>query len=327
MTHTDRDDNRLRVLLVEDSLVDAHLIMAILDSEARYQVTLAQDGMRGTLLATEQAWDLIITDLNLPGDSGLALIRTAKEHHSEVPILTTTGYTAPKYTQSAFREGADAVLMKPVEREDLLKKLLYLLGATRIGTAGPTARTILAVSARPGDAEFGCGGILWGHTEHRHKVVMLVLTETDGSDVVREAGADPDGPLVVKEVAASPGAFIGTIVTAVREHDPDTLYVPTGHDSVERRAAAHRAGVQASLAVPNVYCYQTASSTTEFNPTVFIGVDDYMDGKIALVGTYPALAEADPAYSPEMIRSTARYWGRFDSYANVEPLEVVRSEI
>lgn len=330
----ERPDERLKVLLVEDSLVDAHLIIAILDSEALYQVTLAQDGMRGTLLATEQEWDLIITDLNLPGDSGLDLIRTAKEHHPATPILTTTGYTAPKYMQSALREGADDVLMKPIEKEELLRKLLYLLGTQRTRARRRRTRTVLAIGAEPGDVEVGCGGILFGHREHRQDVVLLVLADTEDDAVAQEAARA--GEKLEAKVVFQPLKSDDTpqgkdranpIAEAIETYSPDTLYVPSVHDKNDRRVMVHRASLLASGAVPNLYCYQTVSTTTDFRPTLFVEVGDFLDGKVGLVETFHGLAEQSQAYSPAMIRSTARYWGRFDSFGSVEPLEVVRSEV
>ena len=326
----DRHDQRLQVLLVEDSLVDAHLLIAILDAEGAYQVTLAQDGMRGTLLATEQDWDLIITDLNLPGDSGLDLIRTAKGHHPTTPILTTTGYSAPKYLHSALREGADDVLMKPIERDDLLRKLLYLLGTER--GEGAARRRVVALGAEPGDIELGCGGVLCGHRHHGQDVVLVMLQdqpEGRESQAMQAAARALDA-----EVHYWPPTGLGDdgqvpapLLELLADPATDTLYVPSGHDDHERRQGAHRIGLGSAPGVHNLYCYQTPSSTTDFHPSLFVDIGDYVDEKLSLVEGYRG-ADADrAAFAPEMVRSTARYWGRFDGYGTVEPLEVVRSDI
>ena len=326
----DRSDPRLQVLLVEDSLVDAHLLIAILDAEGAYQVTLAQDGMRGTLLATEQDWDLIITDLNLPGDSGLDLIRTAKTHHPKTPILTTTGYSAPKYLHSALREGADDVLMKPIERDDLLRKLLYLLGTTRRGSS--SRRRIVAIGAEPGDIELGCGGVLCGHHRHGQEVVLVVLREaTEGTtDQALQAAADALGATVHHwPTSGSPDdpEVPDDLLALLAEPGTDTLYVPSVHDGHERRQAAHRIGLGSAPGVHNLYCYQTPSSTTDFHPSLFVDIGDYVESKLALVSGYQGPEPDRAPFETEMVRSTARYWGRFDGFGTVEPLEVVRSDV
>lgn len=326
----DRSDQRLQVLLVEDSLVDAHLLIAILDAEGAYQVTLAQDGMRGTLLATEQDWDLIITDLNLPGDSGLDLIRTAKSHHPATPILTTTGYSAPKYLHSALREGADDVLMKPIERDDLLRKLLYLLGTSR---GGRTARRrVVALGAEAGDIELGCGGVLCGHRQHGQEVVLVVLREREAGDADRALRAAADAlEAQVHHWPASGSVdepeLPADLVALLAEPGTDTLYVPSVHDGLERRQAAHRIGLGSAPSVHNLYCYQTPSSTTDFNPSLFIDIGDYVDEKLELVSGYQGPGPERAPFDTEMVRSTARYWGRFEGFGTVEPLEVVRSDV
>ncbi|NNF28975.1 MAG: response regulator [Gemmatimonadetes bacterium] len=326
----DRSDPRLQVLLVEDSLVDAHLLIAILDAEGAYQVTLAQDGMRGTLLATEQDWDLIITDLNLPGDSGLDLIRTAKSHHPTTPILTTTGYSAPKYLHSALREGADDVLMKPIERDDLLRKLLHLLGTARGGESA--RRRVVALGAEPGDIELGCGGVLCGHRRHGQDVVLVVLQdEGDGaSDRALHAAADLLGARVHHWPASGPHddpEVPEELLSLLAEPGTDTLYVPSVHDGTERRQAAHRIGLGSAPSVHNLYCYQTPSSTTDFHPSLFVDIGDYVDDKLALVSGYQGPEPLNAPFETEMVRSTARYWGRFEGFGTVEPLEVVRSDV
>ncbi len=318
------DDERLKVLLVEDNLVDAHLIIAMLDSEAMYQVTLAQDGMKGSLLATEQQWDLLITDLNLPGDSGIDVIRQSKEHHPTTPVITTTGYTAPRYVQGALRAGADEVLTKPIERDEILRKLLYVLGTKRSRGRRAAERTVLAVGARPGDIESGCGGILMGHGELAQRVVLLPL---EGADTLEaEQAAEAMGAKLIGPNMKDDGTpdTAEAIAEAIRSFSPDTVYIPSGQDEDEGRLACHRAGLISAAQVDNVYCYQTPTSTTDFRPTLFVEVGDHLDAKVDVVSNFTA-PEGRDDFDPELIRSTARYWGRFDQAGLAEPLEVVRS--
>ena len=117
-----------RVLLIKDSMEDAHLIMALLGKEGRYEVTLAQEGIGGAELAEKGGWDIILTDLNLPGKDGLEIIQLSKATHPNVPIIATTGYTAPHYLNAAYRRGVDAVLNKPIDRDDLLQLMVDLMG-------------------------------------------------------------------------------------------------------------------------------------------------------------------------------------------------------
>ena len=66
-----------QILLVEDNLTDAILIRTLLEQDENLRVTLAQDGIRGCQLAEHQRWDLVVTDINLPGRDGIEVIQTS----------------------------------------------------------------------------------------------------------------------------------------------------------------------------------------------------------------------------------------------------------
>jgi hypothetical protein len=80
----------------------------------------------------------------------------------------------------------------------------------------------------------------------------------------------------------------------------------------------------AGRTVPNVYCYQTPSTTTSFLPSCFVDIDAHVERKIELLGAFHSQA-GRPYLAPDMVRSSARYWGRFSNYHHVEALEVVRA--
>jgi hypothetical protein len=65
----------------------------------------------------------------------------------------------------------------------------------------------------------------------------------------------------------------------------------------------------------------------EFRPTRFIAIDDRIEQKLELIAEYGSQAAIRHYLEPELLRSTARYWGRFTTSRYVEPLEVVRESI
>lgn len=218
-----------RILLVEDDLDQAHLLKFLLENQGDCSVTLAQDGLRGSALVEERDWDLVITDLNLPGADGMAVVEASRRHHPDTPVLATTGYSGPEYAERARESGADDVLLKPLDRDDLLTRVTLLLGreppepdvpeegapprAEPSATAGapsapapstepttttasdPGPRRVLAISVRPGDAEAGCGGTLIRHRKRGEHVVLLTLTHggTDETGNARREQAKEAG--------------------------------------------------------------------------------------------------------------------------------------
>ena len=184
---SDRDPRRL--LLVEDDVDQAHLLKFLLEAGGSLAVTLAQDGLRAMQFLEESDWDLLITDINLPGAGGIEVVEASRRLRPELPILATTGYTGPEYGDRARERGADAVLIKPLDRDDLLHHVETLL-ASRDGAPGVSAdlsppphaedppeseQNVLVLSVRPGDAEAGCGGAILAHVERGDQVVLLHL--------------------------------------------------------------------------------------------------------------------------------------------------------
>ena len=73
-----------------------------------------------------------------------------------------------------------------------------------------------------------------------------------------------------------------------------------------------------------MFCYQAPSSTVEFHPTRFVAIDEYLERKIEVIQAYTSQVKVRHYLDEELLRSTARYWGRFAQARYVEPLEVVR---
>lgn len=327
--------DRLEVLLVEDTLEEALLIRSLLEQMGDFKVTLAQDGIRGCDLAENQDWDLVITDLNLPGRDGMDLIRLSKERSPDTPVLAMTAFSGP-YVDQAFRAGADDVLQKPVDREDLQRRIKILAERRRREAEAKGERTVLAVGAFPGDVEAGCGGILLSRRAKGEQI--LILTMSPGGE-----GANPDTALSAARAAAEgmgatllvPERFgarlpdeeevTDTVQRLVREHHPDAIFAPSHNDVRESRRDTYRGALSGGPLVPDFMAYQSATTTLEFRPTAFVDIGEYMDRKLKVLEAYGAQVEGRPHLEPTLIRATARYWGRFLGYGDVEPLEVVRS--
>ena len=104
-----------RIFLVEDD-DDLRAVMARALERADHAVTALADGDEAVrTLAEGLACDLVLTDLELPGRSGLEVIRAAKSADAAVPVVATSGKGRPVSValDLARRCGADAVIAKP----------------------------------------------------------------------------------------------------------------------------------------------------------------------------------------------------------------------
>lgn len=118
-----------KVLIIEDSITDAEIVKAVLDSP-EIEVEIASTGEDGVEKAILLKPDLIILDLMLPGIDGFEVcnrIRKEKEL-SKTMILILSSKNEARYISSAFGAGADDYVIKISTPEFLASKIRLYLG-------------------------------------------------------------------------------------------------------------------------------------------------------------------------------------------------------
>jgi CheY-like chemotaxis protein len=329
-------EKKTQILLVEDNLTDAILMRSLLEQEGSIRVTLAQDGIRGCQLVEGQRWDLVITDINLPGRDGIEVILACKVHQPDTPILATSAYSTPAYRESAFRSGANEVLSKPIDGEEFLVTVRDLV-AMKL-RANARSRRILAVAALPGDVEAGCGGLLLKHAHDGDDITILDLAVgcSGGEAKERRAaskraaqvlGVDLLMPLKDIPELTDLDEMVVRVQSAVHELDPEIIFSPSSQDVRDSRKNTFKAVDISASRVQSFYTYQSATTTLDFRPTMFEDISEFLDQKMAALSHFEAQVRGRPHLDPDLARASARYWGRFLGYGEVEPLEVIRQSI
>jgi DNA-binding response OmpR family regulator len=129
----------MRILFAED---DRQLRTSIVRGlrEASYAVDQAGTGPQALSLATESDYDVIILDVLLPGEDGLAVCRAIREQGSRVPILMLTALDGVEQRIAGLDAGADDYLSKPFDFGELLARLRAL--TRRRGDVAPATIVI-----------------------------------------------------------------------------------------------------------------------------------------------------------------------------------------
>lgn len=139
------------ILVVDDSHVVLSMLSDMLESLG-YKVSGSLNGQDALLQIDTHKFDLIITDLNMPGMDGVEFTREAKQHPNckFVPIVMLSGEDDQHKISAAKKVGISTFLKKPV-RESQLKSILgIVLGPTSIQTSSPVKRKrILVVDDSP----------------------------------------------------------------------------------------------------------------------------------------------------------------------------------
>jgi nitrogen regulation protein NR(I) len=120
-----------KILLVEDDSAIVITLRQVLADEG-YEVTVETNG--ATALATAQAgnFDVVVTDLKLPGMNGLELVRTLHATRPRLPILMITAHGTTETVIEAMQSGAYDYLVKPFEMPELLSLLARAVAASRL---------------------------------------------------------------------------------------------------------------------------------------------------------------------------------------------------
>ena len=119
-----------RILLVEDEAAVLLIVADLLRSES-YVVETATDGQSGLRRATNEAFDLLILDLMLPGLGGFELCHAVRQQGFDgaVLMLTAKGEIADRV--QGLRTGADDYLVKPFDSDELVARVEALLRRAR----------------------------------------------------------------------------------------------------------------------------------------------------------------------------------------------------
>jgi len=325
-------DTDVGILLVEDDEDLAAILAAILRTHGDvHWAATAEDALEE---ARGREWDLVVSDVELPGMSGIELVRALKLEHPDAAVLILSGHASFEYAVSALRAGAEDYMTKPVEPQALDRKAADLITHARTRRFSHR-EVILAVGAHPDDVEIGVGGLLARHVAEGHAVTILTCTGGErGGDSAERAGESREAAALlgarlvhaslVDTSVSDGGHTIGTIKEVIDELQPTAVYTHTARDVHQDHRNVHSATLVAARGLPRVYCYQAPSTTVEFHPTRFVAIDEYLDKKLEAIRAYHSQTAIRRYLDEDLLRATARYWARFAQTRYVEPLEVVR---
>jgi len=225
----------LRILVVEDQDQNRQYLTRVLE-DAGAALDEASDGEIGLAQFLNGSYDLVLTDLDMPGMDGFQLLEGIRkiEPDHRTPVVAVTAHTDPATTDRCFRAGMDAFVTKPVGRMDLLQAVRDL---TR-----PTPQ-VLVVEDDPHSLEVTCQIL-----QREGYRSQAAATGQEALDLVAEGGIDavlldmslPDisGLEVVKEIRKKPGRDLLPVIGV------------TGHAGSDQAALCREAGCSAFVEKP-----------------------------------------------------------------------------
>ena len=127
-------DNRLtgrnnkRILVVDDDKAIRDILSDVLSCMG-FTVAVARSGNEGLELFLEEPFDLVVTDLRMPGMDGWDLAFHVKDRAPNTPIVLITGQQKEEVTKSDKGDRVDFVMFKPFRLKEIQKIVYRMLGA------------------------------------------------------------------------------------------------------------------------------------------------------------------------------------------------------
>ena len=108
-----------RILIVDDDPGQRSLLETFLRSQ-KFETVLADSGKQALETLRTGKFDMMISDVRMPGLSGLETLRLARQEYATLPVLLITAYTDVRDAVAAMRDGAVNYLSKPIDLDELL---------------------------------------------------------------------------------------------------------------------------------------------------------------------------------------------------------------
>ena len=121
-----------RILVVDDELDMLMLLRMIIEDNSDYAVETTNNPSEGLKMLTEKDYDLVISDLKMPGMDGMELFDELKEIKPGVPVIIITAYGSLETADEAMKKGVSDFITKPFRKDSILFTINRVLGLARV---------------------------------------------------------------------------------------------------------------------------------------------------------------------------------------------------
>jgi DNA-binding NarL/FixJ family response regulator len=167
----------MRILVVDDHAVVRRGFQQLAhDAYGSMVLGEAQSAEEALEIVRRERWDLVVMDINLPGRSGLDILRDLRRERPALPVVIYSMHPEEQYAVRAFRAGASAYVTKASPVEELFRAIRKVVGGGRYVSpwlAERLARDLVADRAGVDDPL----------SEREHEVLRLIASGRSASDI------------------------------------------------------------------------------------------------------------------------------------------------
>ena len=238
----------LKILVVDDEAAMREVIEMRLESWG-FEVCLAEDGARGEEMALSQNPDIVISDVVMPGISGIDLLRLLKSGNPERPVILVTAQATVDLAVEAMKQGAHDFITKPIDYSKL--KMILEAAGREIGERREAGRLSSQLERRIGFGDF------IGDSKAMREIYALIDSVARSDAAVIITGESGTG----KELAAR------TIHTFSRRADGPFVAINSSaipENLMENELFGHEKGAFTGASDVQAGCFELANRGTLF---------------------------------------------------------------
>ena len=177
----------MRILIVDDERKLALSLKEYYEPEG-IEADLAFDGLQARARLEEEAYDILVSDLRMPGLDGMGLLRWVKEEGPNIPSIMISAHGEIRDAVEAMKMGAYDYLVKPFDPDELLLRIRKAVASRR-----------MELSFGAGFGRKGAEGpVLWGESQRMKEALRLMEKAAPSTATILVTGESGTG----KEVAA-----------------------------------------------------------------------------------------------------------------------------
>ena len=122
----------MNILLAEDQAMVRTALASLLRLEAGFNVTEAEDGAAALRLLKQQPFDLLLSDIEMPGHSGIELAQYVQQHKLSTKVIIITTFGRSGYVKRAMDAAVGGFLLKDAPVEHLVQAIHQVMAGKRV---------------------------------------------------------------------------------------------------------------------------------------------------------------------------------------------------
>src|SRR5258706_12741296 len=130
MPSAPRNPKAPRILIVDDDAGQRSLLNSFLTGQG-FETSPVSSGEQALQVLRTEEFTMMISDVRMPGLSGLETLRRARKEHATLPVLLVTAYADIREAVGAMRDGAVNYLSKPIDLDELLANVRQAVGIAK----------------------------------------------------------------------------------------------------------------------------------------------------------------------------------------------------